>query len=184
MFLKDSLRRKLIEKRKHYKNWIEDSKKIEDKFFLLDKVNKSSVFLLYYPHKNEVNTLNIINRLLSEGKTVLLPKVEGKHLLPIKITDINSVSTGYAGIKEPEGEVYQGDIDVIVVPAVAFDEKGYRLGYGKGFYDRFLNKQKALKIGLAYDFQVLNDIPKELHDVPVDIIITPTKIIKTKEEQR
>lgn len=183
MFLKDVLRRKLIEKRKHYDRWFEDSQNIEEKFFSLEEVIKSSVFLLYYPHKNEVNTLNILNRLLSEGKTVLLPKVEGKHILPVKITDINSVSTGYAGIKEPEGgQVYRSDIDVIVVPAVAFDEKGYRLGYGKGFYDKFLSNQNALKIGLAYDFQVLKEIPRDLHDIPVDIVITPTKIIRTKEE--
>lgn len=183
--MKDPLRRKLIEKRKHYRNAIEDSQKIVENFFKLKEIRDAEVFLLYYPHKNEVDTSHLIKKLLLDGKTVLLPKVEGKVMLPIKIEDLNSLRAGYAGIKEPSGEAFDGKIDVIVVPAVAFDEKGYRLGYGKGFYDKFLSKlEDVLKIGFAYDFQVIDRLPIDAHDIPVDIILTPTKIIKTKEETR
>lgn len=182
--MKDSIRRKLVEIRKHYKDWERDSELISRIFLSLPFVEQFNVFMLYYPHKNEVNTLPIIQHFLDRGKTVLLPKVSHKHLLPVKIENLKSVHTGYAGIKEPEGEVFSGKIDLIVVPAVAFDRKGHRLGYGKGFYDRFLKDRKdSLKVGFAFDFQVLDKLPAEPHDVPVDLIITPTQIINTKEEQ-
>lgn len=181
--MKDSLRRTLIEKRKHYKNGQGDSSIIEVKFWEIPSVYNAEIFMLYYPHKNEVDTTGIIRRLFEKGKTVLLPKVEGKHIVPVKVENLNRLNTGYAGIKEPSGKPFEGKIDIIVVPAVAFDIRGYRLGYGKGFYDRFLErKEDTLKIGLAYDFQILDQIPVHQHDVPVDIIITPTKTIKTKKE--
>lgn len=183
--MKDSLRRKIIELRKHHKEWEKESSLISQKFLSLPAVEQFDVFMLYYPHKNEVNTLTVIQNLLDKGKIVLLPKVSHKHLLPVKIEDLKSVYTGYAGIKEPEGEVFNGKIDLIVVPAVAFDKEGHRLGYGKGFYDRFLkNRKDSLKVGFAFDFQILDKLPVEPHDIPVDIIITPTKIINIKEEQR
>lgn len=183
--MKDSIRRRLIEIRKHYTHWEEDSISISERFFSLQKIKDSHAFLLYYPHKNEVDTRFIIKRLFEDNKIVLLPKVYEKHILPIKVDSIDNIHTGYAGIKEPEGEVFNRKIDVIVVPAVAFDRKGYRLGYGKGFYDRFLKKHTdSLKVGLAYDFQVLDNLPIEQHDMPVDIILTPTKTIKTKEDLR
>lgn len=183
--MKDQLRRKLIEIRKHYKKSKEDSSLICERFFSLPDILFFYTYMLYYPHKNEVDTTCIIQRLLEEGKTVLLPKVEEKHILPVVVSDISRLKTGYAGIKEPEGDVYIGRIDVVVVPGVAFDERGYRLGYGKGFYDRFLEKgDVVLAVGLAYDFQVLKDIPVQQHDLPVDIVLTPTKTIRRKEEER
>lgn len=183
--MKDSLRERIIHIRKHYKNWEKDSLAVCQKFISLPFSRQLDVFMLYYPHKNEVDTLSVIKHLLDDGKTVLLPKVSHKHILPIKIEDLESVQTGYAGIKEPEGEIFGGEIDLIVVPAVAFDRKGYRLGYGKGFYDRFLEDRKdSLKVGFAFDFQILDKLPVEPHDVPVDLIITPTQIINAKEERR
>lgn len=183
--MKDSFRRKIIEIRKHHKEWEKESKQVAKNFLSLPFSENLSTFMLYYPHKNEVDTLEVINYLLGRGKTVLLPKVSQRHLLPIKIEGLKSLHTGYAGIKEPEGEVFRGKIDLIVVPAVAFDRKGHRLGYGKGFYDRFLEDRKdSLKVGFAFDFQVIDNLPVEPHDIPVDIIITPTQIINIKEEKR
>lgn len=181
--MKDSLRRKLLEIRKHYKYARQDSLFIAERFLSLQSIKDYQVFLLYYPHKNEVDTTAIIERLIKDNKTVLLPKVYEKHILPIIIDSIQNLHTGYAGIKEPKGEIFRGKIDVIVVPAIAFDKRGYRLGYGKGFYDRFLQKHlDSFKIGLAYDFQLLDELPIDQHDVPVDMILTPTKIVKIKED--
>jgi 5-formyltetrahydrofolate cyclo-ligase len=105
------------------------------------------------------------------------------RLIPVKIQNLTNLKKGYAGIKEPEGKgVPPEKIDIVVVPAVAFYKYGHRLGYGKGFYDRFLKKTKALKVGVAYDFQILEKLPAESHDIPVDLIITPTQIIMRKEE--
>jgi len=182
--LKKSLRAKLLEKRQNYKYVNRDSLKVRDNFFSIPEIKEKSRFLLYYPHKNEVDTVPIIEELLEKGKEVILPKVEGYHIIPIKISNLASLKTGYAGIKEPAGQpVPLNQIDVIVIPAVGFDKRGHRLGYGKGYYDRLLSKTDALKVGLAYDFQILEQIPAEVHDIPVDLIITPKGIIYTSQEQ-
>jgi 5-formyltetrahydrofolate cyclo-ligase len=178
--LKESLRAEILGIRKNYKKGKEDSVVIAEKFLSLPELKKAKSILLYFPHKNEVDTTYIIEKLLEQGKDVILPKVVGFHINPIKISDLTSLKSGYAGIKEPEGETYPLEkVDIIVIPAIAFDMTGHRLGYGKGYYDRLLSKVDALKIGLAYDFQVLEKLPSEPHDIPVDMIITPTKIIRT-----
>jgi len=195
---KNSIRRKILSIRERYKVKNEEIEKIKEKFLSLVDRYKSNTILLYYPHRNEVDTRPIIRELLKRKKTVLLPKVEKNHILPIFISDISDLKEGFAGIKEPEGKVYPKEkIDIVVVPAVAYDRRGYRLGYGKGFYDRFLkdfqnlkgklcfktkskrNRLKTQFIGLAYDFQVLDSLPYEEHDIPVDIIITPREVIET-----
>ncbi|RUM60718.1 MAG: 5-formyltetrahydrofolate cyclo-ligase [Persephonella sp.] len=195
---KNSIRKKILSIRETYRVSNEEIERIKEKFLSLVDKYKSNVILLYYPHRNEVDTKPIIRELLKRKKTVLLPKVEKNRILPIFISDISDLKEGFAGIKEPEGKVYPKEkIDIVVVPAVAYDRKGYRLGYGKGFYDRFLKDFQNLKgklcfktkvrrnrfetqlIGLAYDFQVLDKLPHEKHDIPVDIIITPKEVIKT-----
>ncbi len=177
--LKESLRTEILRRRKEYRKGKEDSVLIAEKFLSLPEVKRAKSVFLYFPHKNEVDTTLIIEELLKQGKEVILPKVVGFHIRPVKISNISSLKSGYAGIKEPEGEEYPLEkVDIIVVPALAFDIHGHRLGYGKGFYDRLLSKTNALKIGLAYDFQLLEKLPSEPHDIPVNLIITPTKIVK------
>jgi len=179
--LKNYYRAKLLKERESYKKVKEDSEKIGEKFLSLPVVKNAKSIMFYYPHKNEVDTLPIIQNLIGK-KIILLPVVKGKDLYPVSIKDLSNLKDGYAGIKEPVGEPFNPKlIDIVVVPAVAFDKHGYRLGYGKGYYDRFLTKTDALKIGFAYDFQILDKIDSEQHDIPVDIIITPTKIIKKEE---
>ncbi|RUM57611.1 MAG: 5-formyltetrahydrofolate cyclo-ligase [Persephonella sp.] len=182
--MKNEIRKRILKLRESYQVNKEDIYKIKEKFLsLLDKY-KSERILLYYPHKNEINTIPIIEELLKRKKTVLLPKVEKGKILPILISDISNLKVGFAGIKEPEGEVFpKNSIDITVVPAVAYDRRGYRLGYGKGFYDRFLQDFKNLKVGLAYKFQVLDKIPFEKHDIPVDIIITHEEVIEAGRER-
>lgn len=184
--MKKVLRKKILEKREGHKRAEEDSKIIAEKFMDLPQLREAKNVLLYYPHKNEVNTIYIIEKILNSGSfNLYLPKVSGKKLLPVKVKDLSSLKKGYAGIMEPEGEgVSPEEIDIIVVPAVAYDLKGHRLGYGKGYYDRFLKETKALKVGVAYDFQIVDKLPVEEHDIPVDIIITPTRTIKTKEDEK
>lgn len=179
---KDDIRKKILKIRENYKPDKNEIDKIKDKLLDLIYRNNLKSILLYYPHKNEIDTIPIIEELLKSGKTVLLPKVEKDKILPILISDISKLNTGFAGIKEPEGEEFPKEkIDIVVVPAIAYDRRGYRLGYGKGFYDRFLQNFKNLKLGLAYDFQLLEELPFEEHDIPVDIIITPDKVIEREE---
>ncbi len=182
--MKEVLRKKFLNIRKRYKGSIEDSIEITRKVLLLPEFRKAKSVLFYYPHKNEVDVRFLIKETLRENKKfVFLPKVSGQRIIPIKITSLVSLKRGFSGIKEPEGVEYSPDvIDLVFVPGVAFDIHGYRLGYGGGFYDRFLSETRAYKVGLAYDFQVVRELPVGKHDVPLDIIVTPTRIIKPKRK--
>ncbi len=183
--MKDLIRRRLLTIRKNYKYKAEDSIQITRKILLLPEFRKSKTVLLYYPHKNEVDTRFLIHYLLKENKKfIFLPKVYKNQLKIIKLTSVSQLKRGFAGIKEPEGtEVSPNLIDIAIIPAIAFDLYGYRLGYGSGFYDRFLAGSKMFKVGVAFDFQIMDKLPYDKHDIPVDLIITPTRIIKPKTEK-
>ncbi|WP_457641399.1 5-formyltetrahydrofolate cyclo-ligase [Persephonella sp.] len=180
--MKQKFREELLQKRRKYDRAEEDALKIKERFLQLPEIHRADSILLYYPHKNEVSTLPLIEELLLKAdKKLLLPKVNGDEIIPIPITDLSSLKKGYAGILEPDGISYPVEkIDIVVVPAIAFDINGHRLGYGKGYYDRLLKKIKGLKVGFAYDFQIVDKLPAEPHDIPVDLIVTPTRIINTK----
>lgn len=115
-------------------------------------------------------------------KRFFLPRVNGVNL-DILPYDPDNLSSGAYDIEEPQGDnmIDPSELDLIIVPAVAYDRNGNRLGRGKGFYDRLLATTKASTIGVAYDFQLLDEIPCEPHDVPVDIVITQTSLITVKK---
>ena len=99
-----------------------------------------------------------------------------------KVEDLEALRPGYYSLLEPgiEAEaVLLEDIQVVVIPGIVFDYEGYRLGYGKGYYDRLLIGSKAIKVGLAFSFQRIADIPSESHDQRVDIVITEESVYKT-----
>lgn len=179
--MKERIRKSILDIRSSYNKVEEDSNKIIQRIKNLPLALDKNSFLFYYPHKNEVNLLPLLNEFQRLGKTVLLPKAEGNFIIPVVVKDLQDLKKGKFSIPEPKGEVYPEEkIDVVFVPAVAFDRNGYRIGYGKGYYDRFLGMTKGIKIGVAYDFQVVDEIPFEEHDVPVDLVITPTQIITAK----
>ena len=182
--MKEGIRKDLLNKRLKYKNAQEDSEKIIKELLSLPEIQNAHTVLIYYPHKNEVNVLPLFEILSFKGKKVLFPKTVNEELHPIHVSSLENLKKGNFGILEPEGEKAEKDyIDIVIVPAVAFDKKGYRIGYGKGFYDRFLKDFKGLKVGVAYDFQVVDQVPHHEHDIPVDIIVTPTRLIKVNKEE-
>ncbi len=128
--------------------------------------------LMYHSLTDELSTHDFINRWTGR-KSFFLPRVNGVNL-EILPYDRSRLALGAFHIEEPEGdETYSvNDIDLIVVPGVGYDPAGNRVGRGKGFYDRLLADSKATKIGVAYDFQVVDAIDAEPHDVRVDIVIT------------
>lgn len=152
---------------------------IQELFLASDYFSKSCVIGLYYPIDNEVQTFRIISRSLSCSKITCLPKIINNQMSFAKFTSYNSLKMGKFGIMEPIGDelIPLNEIDVIVTPGIAFDRFGYRIGYGKGFYDRLFeecdNKNKTFSVGLAYDFQVLSRIiERESHDKKVNAIMT------------
>lgn len=138
-------------------------------------VTEAKTILMYYSLPDEVCTHDTVNRLVQAGKTVLLPRVTGDTDMELRIyTAPADLAAGHYGIMEPTGEVYTdyGRIDVAVVPGMAFDEQGHRLGRGKGYYDRFLPKAaKAYKIGVCFGFQKQETIPTDDNDVTMDCVI-------------
>lgn len=138
-------------------------------------VTEAKTILMYYSLSDEVCTHDTVTRLVQAGKTVLLPRVTGDTDMELRIyTAPADLAAGHYGIMEPTGEVYTdyGRIDVAVVPGMAFDAQGHRLGRGKGYYDRFLPKAaKAYKIGVCFGFQKQETIPTDDNDVTMDCVI-------------
>lgn len=128
--------------------------------------------LMYHSLPDELSTLSFLRK-WKEIKKFYLPRVNGVNL-DILPYDETRLELGSFQIEEPTGEelVDPDEIELIVVPAVAYDRSGNRLGRGKGFYDRLLATTKAAKIGVGYEFQLLDSLPAEPHDVPMDMVIT------------
>lgn len=159
-----------------------DEKKIMDELIYRKVINNSifvnaSVVFIYVSFQNEVDTHKIIEHALSQGKKVCVPRVISKKdgMKALFINSIGELKTSRYGILEPEdreNEVRLKDIDIAIIPGVAFDKNGGRTGYGGGFYDRFFSYDECKKIALAYRFQILESIPMEKYDIFVDDIIT------------
>lgn len=133
--------------------------------------------LVYHALPDELPTQDFLQQ-WADGKQLYLPRVNGEEL-DILLYSQESLHKGAFNILEPDGNECTDveTLDLIIVPAVAFDRRGNRLGRGKGFYDRLLQKAKCPKIGIAYHFQLLDEIPAEPHDIPMDKIITEQGII-------
>lgn len=131
--------------------------------------------MMYWSLPDEVETHAAVNALTAMGKTVILPiVVDNEHLQLCKYTGLDCLKTGAYGIMEPQGEPFTATdtIDLIIVPGMAFDPQGHRLGRGKGYYDRFLaTVPKVYKIGMCFDFQKKCHVPFDEHDIQVDEVL-------------
>lgn len=152
------------------------SLKVSNNFFSIDFIREKSTFFIYNSIKNEVDTSCIISRLTNLGKRLCYPLTVGNDMLAVEPTS-NEWIVGDFGVKTPKDYSVIKDIDVAVIPLLLCDKNKNRVGYGKGYYDRFLKNKNIVKIGLAYDFQVVENLTPNEWDVPLDVIITPTRII-------
>lgn len=128
----------------------------------------------YLSYNQEVRTGEILRRALADGKTVAVPKVYGDEMRFICLTDMDRVATGYAGIPEPvdDGPVGEDPHALVLMPGVAFTREGDRMGYGGGFYDKFLTREpEHPTVALCYDFQLVDALPTEEFDIPVDLVL-------------
>jgi len=162
------------------------SRVITERLLALPEFGASRSVFTYVSFRSEVETLSLIAHCLQKGVTVSVPlTLPAEHrLLAHAITDMNQdLGPGYCGIPEPRTTlplVDPASIEVVVVPGSVFDAKGGRLGYGGGYYDRFLHNAapQALRIGLAFDLQVVAAVPLESHDQQLDYLITETRTIQ------
>lgn len=133
----------------------------------------AGIVMLYHPLWDEVDIRPLFDRALNSGKKVILPTVKGDDIIPVEITKDTEWIVGEYNILEPVAEPYNGHIDLIVVPGVAFDTQNNRLGRGKGYYDRFLAKhQTAYRLGLCFKFQMVDKVPTEPFDLPMNEVIS------------
>lgn len=160
---------------------------IQQSLLNLDQVrNRQSIFA-YVSFRSEVATLDLIQTLISMGKTVAVPitRVREKRLDIIRITDPSAdLQPGYCKIPEPREELCRThllppeEIETILLPGSVFDERGGRFGYGGGYYDRLLARiPAAARIGLAFDLQMVEKAPLSAHDQLLDLVVTETRVI-------
>jgi len=187
---KKILRKEILTKRKNI-DIVEKEKmdrKICDKFYESKYYRDAKNIFIYISYDSEINTKEIINKALIDNKKIYVPRTEFKTRLmdAVEIISLDNLIESEYGILEPsieEPHIEPNELDLIVVPGVAFDRNGGRIGYGAGFYDRYFKKinkdniKKIQKIALAYDFQILENIPMNEHDVPVSYIITEKEFI-------
>lgn len=131
----------------------------------------ANTILLYWSLADEIYTHEFIEK-WKEKKTILLPIIDGESLSTSIYKNKESLQQGLFNIAEPKEELYKGSIDLAIIPGMAFDKEGNRLGRGKGYYDRFLSQTCCYKIGFCFRFQLLKTIPHEDFDIKMDEIIS------------
>lgn len=150
------------------------SRKLGELFAASDAYQKASTIYGYLPYNQEVRTIPMLERALKDGKRVAVPKVYGDEMKFIYMDDLAQVSKGYAGIPEPiaDGPVADDATALVLMPGLAFDRQGHRIGYGGGFYDKFLATERLHPtVALCYDFQVQEQLETEEFDIPVDSVL-------------
>ena len=146
---------------------------------------KAGVIHTFISMPDEPDTRSIIEHCWSSGKKVAVPLVLPNtfNLIHSEIKSFDRLIYGMYGIQEPSPEsriIMPPDMfDLVIVPGVAFDKKGRRIGQGKGYYDRFLELTSAFRLALAFDCQLLENVPSELHDIPMDAILSESGILET-----
>ena len=160
----------------------EKSRKIIENLINLKEYNDAETIMPYISLNIEADTKEFIKDELLKGKSIVVPFVEEGGIQVSKLNDFENLIKGKYGVLEPmKKEKHNDKIDLVIVPGVAFDEKGSRIGFGKGYYDKFLERFKdSLKIAFAFEEQIVDNVPSEEHDVKVDMIITEKRIIRCK----
>ena len=161
-------------------------KLIYNLFINSDLYKKAKDIFIYVSFGSEVNTHEIIKKAIIDKKNIYVPKIDMNKKSALSTENIHSITelnVNNYGILEPinvDKDKIANDFDIIVMPGVAFDENGNRIGYGGGYYDKYLEKNifKAKKVALAYEEQILERIESDFHDIKVDFIINTKKIIK------
>ncbi len=150
----------------------------------LDQIRGASTLMVYLGFGSEVHADDLILWGWGEGKRIVVPlcRPANRELIACRIEGFDELACGHYGIREPKENLIRpippGEIDAVVVPAVAFDRQGHRLGYGGGYYDRFLpGAPRALRIGAAFAGQIVAELPADPHDVTMDRIVTDQEII-------
>jgi len=166
----------------------EQSLVIQSRLLSMSEYRMAKVICAYLSIKGEVRTDSVITRCMLDEKTVCVPAFDkaAKIYRPAVYDTKTSVSKGLLGVLEPSSPVWLdvSAIDMVIVPGVAFDETGSRLGRGGGYYDSILGGMRAFKVAVAFDFQMISYVPIDDTDVNVDAVITESRVIRSSMESR
>ena len=163
---------KALKKQHTKEQLLEQSGKILAKLEQHPDFVKAEKVMLYSALPDEVQTQAFLEKWHLK-KQIILPTVVGDDIIPVEYAQETTFAVGDFNILEPQNEPYTGDFDLIVVPGVAFDRKGNRIGRGRGYYDRLLNQHLGVKrIGICFDFQLVDEVPTEPFDIKMDEVIS------------
>ena len=173
---KKELRRTIRERKRAMteEEIVNRSAKLGELFAQSDAYKNAKTIYGYLPYNQEVRTVPMLEQALKDGKKVAVPKVYGDEMKFLYLDDLSKVSKGYAGIPEPIADepVADDKTALVLMPGLAFDPEGHRIGYGGGFYDKFLAAEpNHPTLALCYEFQMLPALDTEEHDIPVDTVL-------------
>ena len=173
---KQELRRVIREKKRAMtqEEILTASALLAEQFYQTPQYKNAKTIYGYLPYNQEVRTVPMLRQALLDGKKVAVPKVYGDEMRFIYMEDLEKTATGYAGIPEPISDepVAHDPTALVLMPGLAFDRTGNRMGYGGGFYDKFLaDEPDHPTVALCYEFQLLPSVPREEYDVPVDVVL-------------
>ena len=170
---KQILRNKYKEIRKNIKDKEKQNDIIFNKIINLEEYKQSDLILTYVSLKEEVDTIKLIKYSFKLDKKVAVPKCEGEDIIFYYINSLKDLEEGKFGILEPKTNEIVNDFanSICIIPGVAFDKQNNRIGYGKGFYDRFLKKYNGIKIGLTYKECICDKIDTDINDIKMDKVI-------------
>lgn len=173
---KKALRSRIREKKRAMteEEIVSRSKKLAALFYESEAYQNARTIYGYLSYNQEVRTVPMLEKALADGKAVAVPKVYGDEMKFILMTDLSQVCKGFAGIPEPisDGPEAHDPTALVLMPGLAFDSQGHRMGYGGGFYDKFLaSEPEHPTLALCYEFQMLPSLETEPHDIPVDTVL-------------
>jgi 5-formyltetrahydrofolate cyclo-ligase len=192
---KKLVRRRVLERRDRLSTEQQErlSASIRERFVALPEVLAANTVMCFVSFGGEVLTRPIIDWCLAEGKRVAVPKVIApRRMDAFRVTDLaTDLAPGAYGIDEPRGDLGLGqvsadEIDLVVVPGCAFDRSGHRVGYGGGFYDTYLPRLRrdVPRVAVAFELQIVDDVPRERHDLRVDVLVTETGVLRFDRRSR
>lgn len=174
-----AIRKEITDQEVHQK-----SEKILERLTAMEQYKTSTEIFVYVDAKHEVETMDLIRRCMADGKKVAAPKVRGKEMDFYWLRSLDQLEPGYFGILEPaRGEIVTWPRALMLVPGVAFDTACHRIGYGQGFYDRYLAAwPEHTTIALAFDFQVYDAVPFETTDICPQMVLTETRLYTDRKD--
>lgn len=171
---KNEIRKIILDKRNKIINKKDLSTRIVSRVINFDVYKKANVIALYKSMASEVDTTDLINN--SKNKIILLPKIVNEKMEFILISNDTKYTKSNFGVMEPIGNIYMGNIDLIIIPGVSFDKERNRLGYGKGYYDKYLSDKDIYKIGICFNEQIVNLLPTTNLDIKMDMVVTEDRV--------